>query len=166
MIRLYSALFLFLLNCTFIAAQNTDSTTIEEIAQIPPYHYHNYGITLGYRGFNQSIGEIGVTRMAIGHGVEGIELNYLSNFKSGKDHLSGYAIGFYRGFAIFEIGINSTLYTNYSQSSFYSRPYLGFGMGGFLTGSYGYNIPFGPNHFKSQINKHELRIILRWAFER
>lgn len=123
------------------------------------------GPVAGYRGFKNSIAELGFTIAAIGHGIVGYEVSYLNNLKQGDENLSGISMGFYKGFAFFETGINGTIYTNFDQSQFCVRPYIGIGVGGIITLGYGYNFSPGKTHFKEQISPHEFRIIGRIPIE-
>lgn len=121
------------------------------------------GPIIGYRGVKSNMLEIGATFSQIGHGVEGFEVSYLNNLQFNEDRLSGFSAGYFRGFAIFEIGILGTYYTNFDQHGLYARPHVALGYGGILTIGYGYNIPFSTFDLKEQVARHELRFIARWA---
>jgi hypothetical protein len=144
-----------------------DSTTIKSDSTYFPLNRGRSGMgpIIGYRGFGNHFLEAGITYAEVaGHGGAGIELSYLSNLKTGDEHLSAYSFGWYSGFLFFEKGINGTVYTDYKKARLYLRPYLGLGIAGIATVGYGYNFSIGKNIFKEQISRHEIRLIVRFPF--
>ncbi len=139
-------------------SDTTNSTNYNVINKSPI----GVGPVIGYRGFNNSLFELGFTIAGSGHGIVGHEFSFLNNLKQNNDNLSGFSLGYYRGFAFFETGINGTVYTNFDQSSLHIRPFLGLGLGGILTLCYGYNFSLSKNHFKDLISNHEFRLIARF----
>lgn len=146
--------------CSTILAQK-DSAKVDTTFIIEPYNNTAIGPIIGYRGFSKSFGEIGIALAAFGHGVVGYELTYMNNFKKSADNISGFCFGLYKGFAIFETGIQGNLFTNFSESKFYLKPFFALGIGGVATFGYGYNFTLGDKFMSDFMNPHEFRVILR-----
>ena len=163
-IMLRNLILLIVLSCGFLFhsfGQNDSSQNF----QLPYPHGASppsFGPIVGYRGFGNSFLELGLTNASGGHGIVGFEYSFLNNLKSGDANLSGFSMGYYKGFAFIETGIIGTVYTNFNYSNLYIRPHLGLGIGGIVTLCYGYNFSIGRNHFKEQISPHEFRAIARF----
>ena len=101
-------------------AQETEDT----LREIPSNRFVQYGFgpIIAYRGFNNHFFEVGITSAWASHGIGGVELNFLTNFKRDDETLHGYSISKYVGFAFLEIAATGTIYTNYSESKFYLIP--------------------------------------------
>lgn len=147
-----------------ISLSSFTQTTDDTLFVNPHDATDGVGPIAAYRGFNNHFGELGITYAGFGHGVVGHSFSYLTNFKSKDEHLSGFSVEYYRGFAYFEVGINGTVFTNYKNLSSYIRPFIGLGFGGIYTLGYGYNVPIGHSYFKNEINRHEFRLIARLAY--
>ena len=116
---------------------------------------------VAYRGVNQHFVEIGFSRAGVGHGIVGWEMTFANNLKASGENISMASMGYFSGFAFFEIGAHFSYITNYNIHVGSLKPYIGIGLGGFATAQYGYNALFGNSILKDELNRHELRICLR-----
>lgn len=153
---------LLILMLSAIAFANGQDTLV--LHNMPNQNHTSLGAVLAYRGFNNHFLEAGITYAAVGHGVSGVELTFMSNLQSQDDLLHGYSISRYAGFAFFEAALSGILYTNYKGAKFYINPSLGIGFGGFATLNYGYNFSFGKSWINERISRHEIRLVLRYPF--
>ena len=113
---------LFLLFGISLAAHAQSHTIVEGINPVT-----------GYRGVGNHFLEVGITKYGATHGIVGLEASYLNNLKTDQENISGLSLGYYSGFAIFEAGINGTLYTNFDAFNLFVRPSFGLGVGGIIT---------------------------------
>lgn len=162
-----TSLLTFALFSLFHLTCNAQSTGYQYNPKDSSFHIlsarNGFGPTLGYRGIHPSFLEMGVTFAQIGHGVVGWELNYLSNLKFDDQYMHGLSLGYYKGFAIFEVGMNATSYSDFDHFNLTLRPHIDLGIGGLLVVGYGYNLPLLNSTLNDQINSHELRLMARWA---
>lgn len=157
--RLWLLVILFALNSGFLICQSSINDSIQYVEIHGPSNI--IGPVMGYRGVGNHLAEIGLFFGTASHGVTGFDASYVTNFKKGNEQLSGISLSYFGVFAIFEAGVNGTLYLSRSDALMYLRPYFAMGIGGFITLGYGYNISLGKNVFRHQINQHELRLIVR-----
>jgi hypothetical protein len=163
-ILLFLGLSLLLLN-GWSQGRNDTIREDPDIAHVLVRNQSTYAPILGYRGGRNHFMEVGIGVMGIGHGVVGWEITYLSNL-SRNTPIHGAAIGYFRGFAFFETGLQATALSGPNSRHILFKPSLGLGIGGIATVNYGYNLSLFKLGTEVQPNRHEVRVVIRWPLER